>query len=117
MQTTGKTANTSFTAFDKKALSPVKGKFMAFGISPRHLPFIHDLCRGDFRHRLSYPHAPGRPPGVMCGVPYRAGDFPVKLVVGFILSKDKSHILKFCTYYLYYLFTSAFVIPLINFLK
>ena len=30
--TTGKTANTSFTAFDKKALSPVKGKFMAFGI-------------------------------------------------------------------------------------
>ena len=32
MQTTGKTANTSFTAFDKKALSPVKGKFIAFGI-------------------------------------------------------------------------------------
>ena len=32
MQTTGKTANTSFTDFDKKALSPVKGKFMAFGI-------------------------------------------------------------------------------------
>lgn len=30
--TTSKTADSAFTSFDKKALSPVKGKLMAFGI-------------------------------------------------------------------------------------